>query len=122
MARVYHQPFKVRLIYKNFKEFFPHSSIPPTAESPVSILPVTIIGRKISPRCACPQNPENSVDELPIISGITSPGAFATGKMIFQKFPRFVADVMSVIHILHWYILLEKNTSYQNDLKDSFIH
>ena len=122
MTRIYHQPFKVWFINKNFKEFFPYASVSPTTKSSVGILPVAVVGRKISPWCACPQNPENSVDELPIISGITSPGAFATGKMIFQKFPRFVADVMSVIRILHWYILLEKNTSYQNDLKDSFIH
>ena len=108
MACIYHLPFKVWFINKDFKEFFPYSSISPAAESPVGILPVAVIGRKISPRCTCPQNPENSVDELPIISGITSPGAFATGKMIFQKFPRFVIDVMSVIRILHWSILLKK--------------
>ena len=122
MARVYHQPFKVRFINKDFKEFLPYSPVSPSAKSSVGILPVPVVGRKITPRCACPQDPENSVDELPVVSGIASPGAFATGKMIFQKFPRFVADVMSVIRILHWYILLEKNTSYQNDLKDSFIH
>ena len=107
MARIYHQPFKVWFINEDFKEFFPYSSVSPATKPSVGVLPVSIVWRQISPRCACPQNPENSVDELPIISGITSPGAFATGKMIFQKFPRFVVDVMSVIRILHWYILLE---------------
>ena len=108
MARIYHQPFKVWFINKDFKEFFPYSSVSPATESSVGILPVSIVWRQISPRSVCPQNPENSVDELPIISGIASPGAFATRKVIFQKFPGFVADVMSVIRILHWYILLEK--------------
>jgi hypothetical protein len=72
------------------------------------ILPVAVVGREISPRCTCPQNPKNSVDELPIVSGITSPCAFTPGEMIFQEFPGFVTDVMSVIRILHWHILLKK--------------
>ena len=108
MTRVYHQPLKVRFINKDFKEFLPHPPVSPSAESPVCILPVAVVGRKIAPPCACPQNPKNSVDELPIVSGIASPCAFAAGEMIFQKLPSFVADVMSMIHILQWHILLEK--------------
>ena len=108
MARVYHQPFKVRFINKDFKEFLPYSPVSPSAEAPMGILPVPVVGRKISPRCTCPQDPENSIDELPVVSGIASPGAFAAGEMIFRKFPRCVADVMPVIRIQRCYILFEK--------------
>jgi hypothetical protein len=83
MARIYHQPFKVWLINKDFKEFFPYSSISPVAESPVGILPVAVIGGKIPPRCARSQNPESRVDKLTIVSGVSSPGSFATRKVIF---------------------------------------
>jgi hypothetical protein len=97
MACIYHQPFKVRFINKDFKKFLPYSPVSPSAESPMGILPVAVVGREISPRCTCPQDPENSVDELPVVSGIASPGALATGKMIFQKFPGMIRYIMPMI-------------------------
>jgi len=90
MARVYHQPFKVRLINKDFKEFLPYSSVSPSAETSMRVLPVTIIWRQIAPRGTCSQNPENCVDKLAVVSGVSSPGSFAPRKMIFQQIPNAI--------------------------------
>ena len=101
MACIYHQPFKVRFINKDFKEFIPYAPVSPSAKSSVGILPVPVVGRKITPRCACPQDPENSVDELPVVSGIASPGAFAAREMIFQKMPNAIRNIVTMIRIRH---------------------
>jgi hypothetical protein len=40
MTCIYHQPFKVRFINKDFKKFLPYSPVSPSAESPMGIHPV----------------------------------------------------------------------------------
>jgi hypothetical protein len=78
MARVDHQPFKISLFYQGFQQALPSPLVPPSAKTPVRVLPAAVIWRQIPPWRTCTQNPEHRVDELPVIAGVASPCPFAT--------------------------------------------
>jgi hypothetical protein len=57
---------------------FPNTFISPSAKFAVCIFPITIVWRQITPWCTSAQNPENAVDELAIVAGISAPRALTT--------------------------------------------
>jgi hypothetical protein len=62
MAGVNHEPCKIRIIHQWLQKDFPDPAVTPTAKPAVRMLPLAIIRRQITPRSACPQNPEYGVD------------------------------------------------------------
>jgi hypothetical protein len=90
VACVYHQQFKPGLVNQQFQQIFPYSFIAPTAESPMCVFPIPITRRQVSPRRSGAQNPENSVDESPIVPRISAPSAFASRQMRFHVLPQLI--------------------------------
>jgi len=62
-----HQPFHVRLVDELLKQSLPDAAVAPPAESSMRVLPVPVACRKIAPRGARAQNPENSIKETAIV-------------------------------------------------------
>ena len=73
MARVDHEPLKIRVANQHVEERFPDALVSPTAEPAVDIFPIAVIRRQIAPRCASTQNPKDGIDECAVISGIAAP-------------------------------------------------
>ena len=59
--------FIVIISKKDFKNAFPHAPLYPSAKSLCNRVPITKIRRRISPRCACAQNPKNSINKSPAV-------------------------------------------------------
>ncbi len=76
-----HRPLIILIAGYDFQELFPNSLVAPTAKTPVGIFPITIIRGQVSPRCAGPQNPKNSVNKLMVILSDPALYAFSTRKM-----------------------------------------
>ena len=87
MAGINHQPFHIWLINDLLKQSFPNTSITPAAEPPMSILPVTVACRKITPRRSSTQNPEDSVKKASIVMCDASPLAAFPEKKRLKDLP-----------------------------------
>jgi len=72
------------------KEFFPNATVSPPDKTAMSVAPMTIIRRKITPRGASSQNPKDSIDELPVIFGNPSPYSCSPWKMRFYELPNMI--------------------------------
>jgi len=77
MTLIYHEPFKVWLIYENFKEFFP---APPCLSIDRNADGCSSNRHNLTADRASFQNPENCVDKLTVVSGVSSPSSFAPGR------------------------------------------
>lgn len=60
-------------VNQNIQQFFPDASVAPAAETPLHVLPVAQVRRQISPGRARSHNPENRVNEQPIVFGYYAP-------------------------------------------------
>jgi hypothetical protein len=87
MTCVYHQPFKVRLIYQGFQYSFPHPFVPPAAKASVGVFPIAEVRRQVPPRSSSPENPEHCVYELAVVAGIAAPSALVPKQVGLQDFP-----------------------------------
>jgi hypothetical protein len=94
VAGVDHQPFKVGLIYQDFKQPFPNAVVTPSDETTMSIAPAAKVRRKITPGSAGAHDPTNCIDKTPIVLGDASPFALATRQMRLQLPPNFISNVM----------------------------
>ncbi|OGG96329.1 MAG: hypothetical protein A2527_02475 [Candidatus Lambdaproteobacteria bacterium RIFOXYD2_FULL_50_16] len=90
MACINHQPFEIRRINKNFKEFFPNSLVTPTNKTPMGITPPAQVGRKIAPGRACAHDPKDCIDKKAIVLGDAAPSSFSAGQMWFKFVPNMV--------------------------------
>jgi hypothetical protein len=88
MRRVYHEPLEVGVGDENFQKPLPLPIVSPAAKSAVDIFPVPIVGWKVSPGCSRTQYPKDPVDELPVVFGISSPGAFSA----FEKWLKYLPE------------------------------
>ena len=79
------EPFKVRRVDQYLQQAFPFSLVAPTAETTVRILSATIVRRQVAPRRARTQNPEDPVDEFPVIPGVSTPCLFPALQMGFEQ-------------------------------------
>jgi hypothetical protein len=73
-----HEPLKVRGIDKPLKQSLPDAFVAPAAKAPMSIIPVAVFWRKVSPRRSRAQYPEHSVDKKPVVFCDPSPHSSAT--------------------------------------------
>ena len=84
VACIYHEPFKIRFNDDHFRNLLPNPAISPATKSTMSIFPVSIIRRQISPRRSCANYPENNVKKASIVAGSYAPRALLP-RMIFLK-------------------------------------
>ena len=87
VAGIDHQPLHVRLVNDLLKQSLPNTPVTPATEPPMGILPVAITGRKIAPRCAGTQNPEDGINEASIVLRDASPLPALPRKMRFKEPP-----------------------------------
>ena len=87
VAGIDHQPLHVRLVNDLLKQSLPNTPITPAAEPPMGVLPVAITDRKITPRCAGTQNPEDGVNEAAIVLRDAAPLPTLPRKMRFKEPP-----------------------------------
>jgi len=73
------------------------SFIAPAAKASVGVFPVTVVRGQITPGSAGTQNPENGIDEAPIILSDAAPGASAPGQMRFKQGPGAIVDVVAAV-------------------------
>ena len=67
MTRINQYPFEVRGIDSLFEQSFPYAFISPSTKPPMSILPVSIVRREVSPWSSCAKDPEDSVNEQAVV-------------------------------------------------------
>jgi len=58
----------------NSQYFLPNPIGTPTTESLCYTVPVVVVRVQVSPRCTCPQNPEDVVDKPAVVYSIAAPG------------------------------------------------
>lgn len=87
VAGIDHQPLHVRLVNELLKQSLPNTPITPAAEPPMGVLPVAVACRKITPRCAGTQNPEDGVYEAAIVLRDASPLSALSRKMRLKEPP-----------------------------------
>ena len=105
MARIDHQPFKVRLINQDFQEFLPGPFSAPADKPLVYRTPFPIVGWKIAPRRSGAQHPKDCVDESAIILGYSTPLATLTREVRRDEFPCCVTDVVPMVGCIHIFSL-----------------
>ena len=101
VAGIYHEPLEVGIVDELFEQGFPQTLVPPTAEPAVGVFPIAVVGGKIAPGSAGAQDPENGVEEAPIIAGDAAPLADLAGQMRFEKTPGVVREVVTVVDGFH---------------------
>ena len=101
MACINHEPLKIRLINHRFQHFLPNPLVSPAAETPLNRVPMTIFRRQVSPRRACPQYPEHTVQELPRIFCVAAPCPLISYSIWLEKFPHCIRHIMPSIAIFH---------------------
>jgi hypothetical protein len=94
VARVDHQPLKVGIVNQLLQQPLPDALIPPADEPPVRVAPTAVTPRQASPRHARPQDPENRIDELPVVLRDAAPMAFPSRKMWLKQRPRPIINIM----------------------------
>jgi len=105
VAGIDHQPFHVRLIDDLLKQSLPNAPITPPAEPPMGVLPVAVACRKITPRRAGTQNPEDCVNETAIVLRDASPLPALPGKMRFKEPPGGIRQVVASCAFNHCFTL-----------------
>jgi len=84
MTGVDHQPFIIRFFYQTSLKLGPNSLVTPTAKATVGVFPAPIITWQVSPRSACAQNPENSIDKQSVIASHPPPLSLLAREMGFE--------------------------------------
>jgi hypothetical protein len=102
-----HQPLEVRIVDEAFQQCLPNTLVAPTTESPMSVLPVAISWWQITPRRPGSQNPNDCIDESPIVPGYTTPLPHLARQMGFEQGPMSVGKVVALIgfgrrHLEKW--------------------
>ena len=80
IAGVNHQPFEIGVIDHRLQQSGPHSTVPPAAEAPVGVLPVSVVRRQIPPGRSGAQNPAHGVDEPTVVMGRSALLALSPGR------------------------------------------
>jgi hypothetical protein len=94
-----HQTLVVGVINEALQECLPHALVTPAAKSLMGVFPVAVGLGQIPPRCACTQNPEHSVDELPAVFGYPSSLTVLPWQQRSNDFP--VLDVVLMLRFYH---------------------
>jgi len=94
MARIYHQPFKIRLINQHPQQSFPHTAITPPNKPAMSIAPSAEVRREVSPWSAGAHNPKNSIYKISVILCDAAPASFATRQMRLYLCPYFIRNIV----------------------------
>jgi hypothetical protein len=74
---------------------FPQAFISPTAEASMGILPISQIGRQITPGTAGAQNPEDGVEKKTIVVGSPAPLAFLPWQVWGQQSPGGIREIVA---------------------------
>ena len=103
MARIDHEPFKIRLINHCFQHFLPNSFVSPATEAPLNRIPMTVFRRQVSPWRTRPQNPEHAVQKLSRILRVAAPCPFVAYGIWLEQFPHCIGHIMPSIALSHDY-------------------
>ena len=93
---VHHEPFHVWLVNARSQQAFPNSSIAPTDKASVRIAPAAVFRRQVSPWGTSPHDPEDCVDEFPVVLGDSAPTARSSGQERFDFRPHRIREVVAV--------------------------
>lgn len=93
---IHHEPFHVRFVYAGFQQPFPDARIPPSDETAVRIAPPAVFRRQIAPWRPRPQNPEDSIDEFPVVLGDSAPCSPSSREVWFDFRPHRIRKVVAV--------------------------
>ena len=96
MSGVYHEPFHVGLVDARIQQPLPNPRVAPADEVAVRVAPATEFRRQIAPRGAGPHDPEDCVDESPVVLGDSAPNAPSAGKERFDFCPQFVRKILTM--------------------------
>ena len=64
--------------------------------------PIAVDLGQIASGCASPQNPEDAIDEAPVVMGNPAPLACLAGQMRLQKCPEVIRNVVALGQSRHW--------------------
>lgn len=81
MAGIDHQPFVIRFFDQIFLKLGPNPLVAPTTKATMSVFPVPVIRRLVSPGSSCAKNPENSIDKQSVIANHASPMTFCPSRL-----------------------------------------
>ena len=101
IAGVDHQPFKVRVVNDRVQQLLPHSPVPPTAETALGVLPVSVVRGQVAPRGAGAQNPAHGVDKPPVVMGWSTSLALSPKQMWPQPLPNGIDHIMAPVCYCH---------------------
>ena len=89
-------PLEARLVPRPLQKAFPGPLVAPPAEATMRVLPVAAIRRRLPPRSAGAQAPENGVDEPTLALRPAAPSSFAPGEMRGQHLPSLIRDSVAM--------------------------
>ena len=95
MTGVNHQPLIVRLIHQMLQQRPPETPVPPATEPTMGVFPVSGVWRQITPGSASAQNPEDRINEPPVVLRHPTPTSRSAGQMRLQQRPDPVRNVMT---------------------------
>ncbi len=101
-AGINHQPFIIRVVNETIEQGFPQPFVSPATKASMRIFPVAVDLGQIAPGCASPQNPEDAIDEAPVVMGNPAPLACLAGQMRLQKCPEVIRNVVALGQTRHW--------------------
>ena len=90
VAGVDHQPFVIRLVDQNLQQLFPHTLVAPADKPVVGVAPAPIVRWRVAPWYARSDDPENRVDEQPIVFRYAATDTGAARQMRLQQCPCFI--------------------------------
>ena len=80
MGGVNHEPFHVGFVDARIQQPLPDARVAPADEAALRVAPAAVFRRQIAPRRASSHNPENCVDEFPVVLG-----DFSQSVSLFRK-------------------------------------
>jgi hypothetical protein len=99
-GRVDHHVLIVAVFRQCFENALENTTLTPSSEPLMDVLPITKASRKIAPRDARSVTIENRLDKKPVVCGGRTNMTFATGEKILDPVPLIVAQ--SISSYRHW--------------------
>jgi hypothetical protein len=97
---IHHEPFQVWFVDADFQQPFPDARIPPSDESAVRIAPPAVFRRQIAPWRTRPQDPEDGIDEFPVVLGDSTPCSPPSREVRFDFRPHCIRKVVAVKNLV----------------------
>jgi hypothetical protein len=94
VAGIDHQPLEIWVDDEPLQQCLPYALVAPTTKTPMGVFPITIGRWQIAPGGPGSQNPQDGINEAPIVLGYATPLASLPGKMRFEQRPVSIGKIM----------------------------